>query len=143
MSLARNLRIFMADDSDLSPSDLEFKQLYMDHSVFDDNEPMPPVVVLSQINPINTVPFLVHLVLSMGNYVTKKEAFSHGSIRQCLVATKLIGSNTDETSKRTYLNDLLRRYILEQLIYYPISLLKVQHFILRIRDIFAEVLSLW
>ena len=52
----------------------------------------------------------------------------------------LIGSNTDEASLIIYSNNLLRKYIVEQLVYYPNSLRKSVSYIIEAKHIFDEVI---
>eukprot|EP00956_Cyclotella_meneghiniana_P009107 scaffold12492_cov36-Cyclotella_meneghiniana.AAC.1 len=57
--------------------------------------------------------------------LSRDASFDHASIRACFTATNLIGPKKDEDSHLT------ARYIFEQVVFYPISLYKSQHFILR------------
>ena len=46
-NLCNMLRIFMAKDEDLTPTDLQYKRDMMDEFIFDDNDAILPTVVLS------------------------------------------------------------------------------------------------
>ena len=79
-------------------------------------------------------------MLSISKYVTERDAFDHPTLRECFIATKLIGPQSDISSKKQYVNNLLKRYILEQVVFLPISLHQAQLFILRARDILESII---
>ena len=80
-----------------------------------------PVVVFSNIRPEDPTRFLVHLLTSMGKFETEFELMSQGNIKQSFIKAKLFTESRDVNEQEASLDRLLKRYILEQLIYYPIS----------------------
>ena len=76
----------------------------------------PAIVVFSNVFPKEGLKFLFHLLLTMGEFETELDLFSHTSLRECFVAAKILRSSTAGLSEA---NRLLRRYLFEQLIYLP------------------------
>ena len=58
-------------------------------------------------------------MLSMGHFATEIGLTLHASIMESLRDAKLIGPLDDEHSLYEYSNTLLRRFIQEQVVYYP------------------------
>ena len=82
------------------------------------NECQSPVqVVLSNVVPSNSSIFLTHILLSLGEYITEIDIFSQPSIQHAFAAANLIQSSRGATEKE--LLHLCRRYIMEQLRFYP------------------------
>lgn len=125
--------IYLSNDDSLSEEHLDYKTNHLSDFFFDDGNILPPVPVLSQVNPVHCEQWLIHIVLSLGMYITEPErdAFDHNCIRQCLVATKLIGRSTDESDLIGYIDSVLTKYINSQMQWYSISGYKARHFILR------------
>jgi hypothetical protein len=57
----------------------------------------------------------------MGQFATKAELTMHPTLRDCFHHAKLIGHANDETSLRADSDALLKRFIEEQLCYFPNS----------------------
>ena len=83
-----------------------------------------PVPVMSNTSPENSVHFLVHVILSMGEYNTEIDALCHSSFRESLQKVNLIGDQRDEMSLKQYSEKLTRKYVEEKLVYYPNSMKK-------------------
>ena len=54
-----------------------------------------PIPVTSHSRPSNPHHFLIHIILSLGNYDTEIDALTHASIHECLIAVGLIGNDDD------------------------------------------------
>ena len=63
--------------------------------IHEDDLDLLPIPVLSNTNPENTIHFLIHIILSMGQYKTEMDALCHASFRDCLREVKLIGTATE------------------------------------------------
>ena len=74
------------------------------------------IPVLSNISPSNTPHFFTHIILSLGCYKTEMDALCHPNFRACLRAVDLIGISEDEPSLKRYAEELLSKYIEEQLV---------------------------
>ena len=125
------MELYITDDDLLSEEDQDFKHDHLPDFFFDDSCRLPDIPVLSQVNPVHTEQWLIHIILSLGMYITERDAFDHASIKHCLNATKLITLSTDESICFGYVLDILSKYIKKQLQYYSISVYKAMHFILR------------
>ena len=78
-----------------------------------------PVPVYSYLKPKDSTRFLLHLELSLGHFNTDYDLIFHRTIIESLRYCKLIGANNDENSLKLYSRELLRKYIENQLVYFP------------------------
>ena len=136
------IRTFKADDSTLTEASLKYKKdVLCDFFLSDEAlSSLPPIPVISQINPINCHQWVIHLILSLGKYITEEDALDHPSFRQCLIMTKLISPETDEESCRNSLDNLLIKWINSECIYLSISVYKASSFIMRIHRILEDII---
>ena len=74
--------------------EIEFMEEYFIYK--SDEDSLLPILVLSTIIPENPIHFLLHIILSLGNYDTEKDALNHPSFRDSLHTVKLIGDNNDK-----------------------------------------------
>ena len=139
-SILNMLRIFSTNDDDLSSCEFTYKEEFHDNFIYDNKGAPLPIIVFSKVNPVNVNQWLVHILLSMGSYVCERDAFDHASMLECFRATKLIGPENDDASLRQYVDALTRRYIHEQVVYLPISLITAQHWIMRAYSILESVI---
>ncbi|KAF4714116.1 hypothetical protein FOZ62_022488, partial [Perkinsus olseni] len=77
----------------------------------------PRVAVLSNPLPRYADRFLIHIILSMGRYETEVGVFDVANLRQSFQEAQLIADAEHPTVQEK--NLILRRYILEQLLYMP------------------------
>jgi predicted GIY-YIG superfamily endonuclease len=76
-----------------------------------------PVVWYNSVKPTHTNRWLVHLLLSMGEFDNEMNLLGYGDIVDCFVRAKLIG--VDPRTHETDVRLLAKRYILEQLVFLP------------------------
>ena len=107
---------------------------------YQDDTEILPVPVVSNISPKNTQHFLTHIILSLGHYETEIDALCHASFRECLQSVKLIGSDTDEDSRKMDSKQLLLKYIQEQLVFSPCLLNKAETYIVMAKGIFDDAI---
>ena len=74
-----------------------------------------PLVVYSNIKPTQMHRFVLHVLLSMGEFNNELELFSVGDLRESFKVAGLVNFQHLDRS----IHALLRRYVLEQLIYIP------------------------
>ena len=77
------------------------------------------VSVVSLVKPWDRTKFMRHLCLSLGTYVTEVDLFTNGSIHQAFMKCGLFPDGRDVT--RADLLSVMRRYIIEDLRFHPIS----------------------
>ena len=87
------------------------------HSVKDDSSASLPVVVFSEVSPLNTVGFLTHIILTLGKYETEYSLFKNFSMVDAFAKAHLINS-ADFPAEKEVLH-LTRRYILQESINKP------------------------
>ena len=75
-----------------------------------------PIVVFLNIKPTQTNIFLIHIVLSLGNFMNEYDLFGNShDIRSAFITSRLINPSDLEGST----NQLVHHYICEQLVYMP------------------------
>ena len=79
-----------------------------------------PIPVHSCVKPANATKFLFHILLSMGCFETELDLLGFPTIRESFVYAGLIDDDSDQ-SIRDSVTWLIRRYVIEQLRYYPVS----------------------
>ncbi len=135
------IRLYKITDEDsLSDEEIRRKRFVKYHIIFDADSDLSPIPVLTHVNPSNTHEFFVHTVLSLGKYETEIDVLRNSSPRECFRKAMLIGLDNDEDSLRTYMDDLLRRFIVEEVVYYPSSIRKVDGFIVLANRVFEHII---
>ena len=76
----------------------------------------------------------------MGKYCTEIDALHHSSFRECLRSVGLIGMDTDIDSLKQYVKNITKKYIENQVVYYPNSMKKTETFIVMAYGIFHDVI---
>ena len=84
-------------------------------------------VVLSNVVPRNTTNFLTHILLSLGEYVTELDIFSQSNMKSAFFEASLASSPLG--CEDSEIIDVVRRFVLEQLRYYPGSSTLLDRFV--------------
>jgi hypothetical protein len=92
----------------------DFETLRSRFFVLGDNTKLP-IPVFSNIKPTQPHRFLIHVLLSMGDFNNELELWEQGSIKNAFVKARLISVLHLEESVK----DLVRRYVMEQLLFMP------------------------
>jgi predicted GIY-YIG superfamily endonuclease len=74
-----------------------------------------PVPVFSNIKPTTPHRFLIHVLLSMGEFQNELELWEEGTIQRAFLKARLISNNDQEASVRA----LVKKYVMEQLLFMP------------------------
>ena len=82
--------------SDEIGNEVDFIFKYLLHE-YDDIEHLP-VLVFSYINPTTGPHFILHILISMGNFSTEIDLTHHATIIECLRSENLIGELDDDHS---------------------------------------------
>ena len=99
-----------------------------------------PIPVVSNTSPTNAHQFLIHIVLSLGKYDTEFDALTHRTSRDCFRSAGLIGNATDVVSLKQYSNQLCRKYIEEQVVYYPNSISRAETIVVMAKKVFDDAI---
>ena len=75
-----------------------------------------------------------------GRYATELDMLLHGSTVEQYRNEKLIGMNDDEKSLQIHYNELCKRYINEQVRFYPTSMNFLQSYIIELGTLFNNVI---
>ena len=84
--------------------------------------------------------FILHIMLTLGEFDTELDLTSHRSLRDSLEYAGLIGPSREIEDLQLYSNRLLRRYIEEEVVYYPSGSRAVCNYIETAADLFNEVI---
>ena len=143
---SRNMNYFILDiiaaydssiQGDTSENFEQTERIKKDFIHHDDSD-LLPIPVISNTTPENTIHFLIHIILSMGEYETEIDALCHSSFRSCFRETRIIGNETDEDSLKRFSELLTRRYIEDEVVYLPNSMNRSETFIVMAKRIFDD-----
>jgi predicted GIY-YIG superfamily endonuclease len=87
--------------------------------IFSDSDRLLPVPVFSNIRPSNPSRYLLHMLISMGEFETETQLVTHHRVRDAFVEARLIAA--DPSCLEDSIVALVRRWVLEQLCFYPIA----------------------
>ena len=79
-------------------------------------------------------------MLSMGRFETEIDLNMHQSILKCLRSCGLVGSNNDTDSLKGYADELLCKFIIEQVQYFPNSQRVIDFWIITASELFHSVI---
>ena len=99
-----------------------------------------PIPVYSYIKPTMGTQFILHLLLSMGHFATEIDLTLHENLREAFRYAKLIGTQNDIESLQEYSNNLLRRFIEEQLVFFPNSKRVIDGWIIIAGELLDEII---
>ena len=111
-----------------------------EHMIYDDSLKHLPIPVYSYVKPTMGPRFLLHVMSSLGEFDTEVDLLLHHSIRESLRYAKLIGVLDDLDSLQQYSNLLLKKYIEEQLVYFPNSGVVLEQWIVTAGNMFDSVI---
>ena len=135
-------RIFEAKEESQQLSIVD-ERLYLFMSnelIYFDDEKHLPIPVYSYIKPTMGSRFILHIMLSMGRYDTEYDLNLHRSLRESLRHCELIGDSNEPDELEKYSDQLLCRYIVEQLVYFPNGASVTDKWILNAKHIFDDVI---
>ena len=125
----------------LDEQNLLFQHHVYDNLLFaDDDKNHLPIPIFSYITPTMTTSILLHIMLSMGQFETEVDILIHENLRECLRYCKLIGENNNEESLKLYADNLTKRYIIEQVQYFPNSKRVIDHWIITANNLFHAII---
>ena len=87
--------------------------------IIEDEKSNLHVPVYTYIKPQMGHQFILHILLSLGRFETELNLILHSNLQDSLQHAKLIGRKNDEASFQLYSNQLLEKFIKEQLIFFP------------------------
>ena len=105
---------------------------------------MLPIPVFSNVKPLNAPRFIIHILLSMGRFQTECDLWGEPSLQLAFVKARLIPIEAIESENSRALDEaideLLFRWITEQLRYYPIGSKKIDEYIVAAEQIFVAAI---
>ena len=99
-----------------------------------------PVMVHSNVKPTNPHRFLVHLLLCYGWFETELDLFIYPTIRECFQAARLIAPTATSADLNEQVRLLLRRWIMDQLVYYPITTKAFDRYLVQANRVLKEAI---
>jgi len=120
--------------------DHELGLFIQDNMLYDDDDRHIPIPVFSYVKPTLGPRFILHILLSLGEFETEIDLILHENLRESFRYAKLIGLENDEASLKEYSSHLLKRYIEEQLIFFPNSIKVLSQWIVTAGCLFDSVI---
>ena len=109
--------------------------------VFTDISKVLPIPVFSSITPKTPIPFLLHVMLMLGEYDTELDLKMQPTMRESFAKVKLIDNSVDdEEAMKRETNQLLVKIIQEVFAVQPISLRRLDIFIVTTKQLLEAVL---
>jgi hypothetical protein len=110
--------------------------------IYEDSGEMLPIPVFSKVSPENSSAFIQHLMILLGEYETEMDFRDHKSIKESFAAVKLIPNEhlSNQTYLKQYSKDLLKRIICEVFNQQPITLRKMELYIIRCKRLLDSIL---
>ena len=105
-----------------------------------DSERHLPIPVFSFIKPTMGHRFILHILLSMGHYETELDLLLHRNLKNALRYAKLIGPSDNKSDLEYYSNQLQKKFIEEQLVYFPNSSKMISNWIIIAGELFDSVI---
>jgi hypothetical protein len=115
----------------------QIKSAWIDNDEQNEHLPIP---VYSYIKPTMGTQFILHLLLSMGHFNTEIDLTLKENLRESFRCANLIGPLNDDDSLQQYSNELLKKFIKEQLQYFPNSKRVIDSWIIVAGELLDEVL---
>lgn len=132
--------IYQANVNELNTEEEEFYVKVYSDFLFDDEKEHLPIPVFSYIIPTMGTSFLLHIMLSMGRFETEIDLTMHATILECLRSCGLVGCNNDTDSLKRYADELLHKFIIEQVQYFPNSQRVIDFWIIAASQLFHSVI---
>ena len=107
---------------------------------YDPNLDHLPIPVYSYIKPTMGTQFILHLLLSMGHFSTEIDLTLHPSLRESFRSSHLIGPLNDVESLQQYSNELLKKFIVDQLQYFPNSKRVIDSWIITAGELLDDII---
>jgi hypothetical protein len=116
----------------------------VDHDRFVNSEDcgeLLPIPVCSNITPNTPAPFLLHLMLMLGEFETELDLRMQGTMRESLASAKLIGDDFMSSEAQTqHALQLTSRVIKEVFLVQPVTMRKLDKFAVQSYQLFLRVL---
>ena len=78
-----------------------------------------PVVWFPNVRPFQPHRWILHILFSMGRFDNEYSLLGGGSMKSALIRAKLVRDTEDEQELEASVHSILKRYVLEQLVYLP------------------------
>ena len=134
-----NKKIIMNIDIE-NDEDKNLWKFIKENLLYDNNDKHIPIPVYSYVKPTMGPRFILHIMLSMGEFDTELDFLLHPTLRESLRYCNLIGPLEDEVSLQNYSYQLQKRYIQEQLQYFPNSRNILDRWIITACDFFDGII---
>ena len=95
-AIRQMIHIYCADNETLDKKEKCWKNTFAHELIVGNELELLPIPVMTQVNPKNTHEFFVHVVLSLGRYVTQIDVLCYPSPRKRFQKAGIIGPETNE-----------------------------------------------
>ena len=131
--------VYMSNEDNSDIDDDFYNHVYY-NLIHEDTMEHLPIPCYSFTTPLMSTSFMLHIMLSMGRFETEIDLLTHSNIKECLRKCKLIGPNEDSESLKNYANNMLRRFIEEQMQYFPNSQRVIDLWIITTFNLFRKII---
>ena len=83
---------------------------------------------------------MVHVLLSMGQFETEFDLLAQPSMREAFVKSNLFHDHNTAEGRQQSCNILLKRFITEELAFYPVATRSFDYYLIQAKQIFHDVL---
>ena len=97
-----------SDSNTLNNEEKERLKFYHEELLYDDKKRHLPISVYSYARPMSATQFILHLLLSLGHFVTEVDLLLHVTIIESLRQAKLICPSDDLELLQQYSDELLK-----------------------------------
>lgn len=134
------LNCLARNENEMSSSEKDDWKFISENLLYECKERHLPVPVFSYVKPTMGPRFLLHILLSMGRFETETDLLLRRNLRESFRYAKLIGDSDDIDDLTKYSNCLLRKFIEEQLVYFPNSSKVTDSWIVTAGELFDSVI---
>ena len=89
----------------------------IDHMEQSEKKCKLPIIWFTSVKPTNPSRWLIHLLLSMGEYDNELQLFGHANLRECFIGAKMLSPIPEDWDSG--INDIARSYVTQQLMSLP------------------------
>jgi len=98
-----------------------------------------PIPVHSFVKPTNATKFLYHILLCFGQFETELDLIAHPTVRAAFQAANLIDDTSPESLEQS-ITELICRFVVEQLAYYPVGTRTWDNYLIYAATVFEEAI---
>ena len=100
-----------------------------------------PIPVFSNVKPHNACKFMIHVLLSMGHFETERDIWQCTSFKEAFQYCNLLENQEGKSDIKAEIDCLLKKWILDQLRFYPIGNKAMDEYIVKASHILSSAIA--